>query len=237
MYSTLSNDFNDIKKYSIFLQENIYLYFLPYEDSSPYVKSMQEQIEGFYPELGDRKEISKIQSKLDEFIVSRWLYKKVMETEFNSDQLVLKKYPDSSIEFPLPYRLSLSHKKGDVLLGISSEYKGIGVDIERGVKLELQDKILTDEEYSFFDFKDISQESILGLIFSFKESIFKAVYPTVRRMFYFKDARISKIDFNSKKIEAQILFDHPDLEDKTVYGKFHIVDRGSYIDIITLAWI
>lgn len=232
-----NNVFNDIKKNRIFLQENIYLYFLPYGDSIRYVDSMREEIQDLYPELVNLKEISKIQSKLDEFIISRWLYKNVMQKEFNSTHLILKKHQDSSIEFPSSFKISLSHKRGDVLLGVSSVYKGIGVDIERRVKLDLMDKILTEKEYYFLDMTEMSQESILGLIFSFKESIFKAVYPSIKKMFYFKDARITKIDFESNKIEAELLFDHPNLESRNVYGKFHIVDRISHVDIITCAWI
>ncbi len=236
MNQTHTNILNDIKKYRLFLQENICLYYLPYSDSHLYSKFMSQEIIDLYPNL-EYDISSKIKLKQDEFIISRWLYNQVMKTEFNMKDSVLEKNQDASLVFPEWCRVSLSHKKGDVLLGVSSAYSGVGVDVERGVKLSLSDRILTQDEYIFFNNNSISDELMLGLIFSFKESIFKSFYPIVKKMLYFKEARVIKIDQKTNNIQARILFDHPGVEEDIVQGKFLIIKENSYTNIITVAWI
>ena len=239
MSSTFNNLFNDIKKYSLFLQENIDLYYVSYQNSQDHINSMREQISDLYPILKDNRSDtdSKTPLKWSEFIVSRWLYKQVMNQRFNLKELAVKKNQDSSIEFPQGYKVSLSHKKGDVLLGVSSYYPGIGVDIERAVKFHLAEKILTQSDYSFFNTDLIEKELLLGIIFSFKESIFKTLYPIVKRMLYFKDASITKIDMDTFGICANVRLDSSDLNEQRVYGRFYLIENNSYTNIITVAWI
>ncbi len=231
-----TNIFNDIKKYRIFLQENICLYYLPYSASHSYLESMYREIIDLYPNL-EYNTSSKIKLKQDEFILSRWLYNQVMKTEFNRKDSILEKNQDSSLVFPDCCRVSLSHKKGDVLLGISSTYPGVGVDIEREVKTSLSDRILTQDEYVFFNNNSISDELILGLIFSFKESIFKAFYPIVKKMLYFKEASVIDLDYKTHNIVARIFFDHPGIKEDIVRGKYLVIKENSHTNIITVAWI
>ena len=233
--------FYDSKKFFVFLEENTDLYFIPYEKSRPYIQDMKQDIVSLYPSLDSQSVKNKIAIKQDEFIVSRWLYKKVCKDSFGFSDMdcVLKKNKDFSPKFLGKYRFSLSHKKGDVLLGISQKYRGIGVDVENPVRKELGSKILTEKEYSFFQKKIFPDPVLLGLIFSFKESIFKAFYPIVKKMLYFKDARVDDIDPSSGRIQALLLFDDKNLKTSRIEGRFKILQENPSCStsILTLAWI
>lgn len=233
--------FYDIKKFFVFLEENTDLYFIPYEKSKPYIQDMKQEIEYLYPSLDSQEFKNKLAIKQDEFIVSRWLYKKVCKDSFGFSDIdcQLKKNKDFSPKFFDKCCFSLSHKKGDVLLSINQKYRGIGVDVENPVRKDLASKILTKKEYSLFQ-KNIFVDSILlGLIFSFKESIFKATYPIVKKMLYFKDAHVDEIDPSSGSIQALLLFDDKNLKSSRIEGRFKILQENPSCptSILTLAWI
>ncbi len=94
--------------------------------------------------------------------------------------------------------ISHSHGRAIALAGSSQRFRGIGIDIER---------LLTEEEA-----RDIAPQALTanerhnlgndidpfmtGLIFSAKESLFKALYPTVKRLFFFEAAELSGFDAN-----------------------------------------
>lgn len=89
--------------------------------------------------------------------------------------------------------ISHSGDRAIALAGPGSRFCGIGIDIE---------KLLSEEEA-----RDIASQALTanerhnlgndigpfmtGLIFSAKESLFKALYPTVKRLFFFEAAELS----------------------------------------------
>ncbi|MDQ1195025.1 4'-phosphopantetheinyl transferase superfamily protein [Agrobacterium sp. SORGH_AS 787] len=93
---------------------------------------------------------------------------------------------------------AISHSQGQAIALVSSSlrFRGVGIDIE---------KLLTEEEAH-----DIAPQALTanerynlgndvdpfmtGLIFSAKESLFKALYPTVKRSFIFEAAELSSFD-------------------------------------------
>lgn len=94
--------------------------------------------------------------------------------------------------------ISHSHERAIALAGSRLRFRGIGIDVER---------LLTEEEA-----RDIATQALTaserhnlgnaidpfmtGLIFSAKESLFKALYPTVKRFFFFEAAELSGFDTN-----------------------------------------
>ncbi|MFK3779673.1 4'-phosphopantetheinyl transferase [Agrobacterium sp. NPDC089420] len=89
--------------------------------------------------------------------------------------------------------ISHSRDRAIALAGSNQQFCGIGIDIE---------KVLNEEEA-----RDIASQALTaserhslgnaidpfmtGLIFSAKESLFKALYPSVRRFFFFEAAELS----------------------------------------------
>lgn len=104
----------------------------------------------------------------------------------------------------------MSHKDGHVALAISDsvDVLGLGIDIETcgKVKKYLENRIITSSEKKVLDMFSgvLEREDLLALVFSFKESIFKSIFPLGRKMFYFHDAQLEDIDLSQGVIRARL---------------------------------
>ncbi|KJF72848.1 4'-phosphopantetheinyl transferase family protein [Agrobacterium arsenijevicii] len=92
--------------------------------------------------------------------------------------------------------ISHSHGRAIALAGSSERFCGIGIDIERLLNEEeardIAPQALTASERHSLG-NDIDP-FMTGLIFSAKESLFKALYPSVKRFFFFEAAELSGYD-------------------------------------------
>lgn len=88
-----------------------------------------------------------------------------------------------------------SHGVAGAIAGHAASWQGLGLDIEQWIAPEtahqLQDAILAPEEKPLLDNKPEHFAHQLTLIFSAKESLYKALNPIVGRSFYFHDAAIT----------------------------------------------
>lgn len=91
---------------------------------------------------------------------------------------------------------SIAHDKNFVGAAVAkkSELIGIGIDFEElgRTKLELSSHIRSSED--LLSHPDLTDEELLTLIFSAKESLFKALYPSVQNFFGFEAAALRSID-------------------------------------------
>ncbi|MDZ7927163.1 MAG: 4'-phosphopantetheinyl transferase [Agrobacterium sp.] len=93
---------------------------------------------------------------------------------------------------------AISHSNGRAIAiaGSSLRFCGIGIDIEKILSeqeaRDIAPMALTDNERRSLG-NDIDP-FMTGLIFSAKESLFKALYPSVRHLFYFEAAELSAYD-------------------------------------------
>ncbi|HCN03947.1 4'-phosphopantetheinyl transferase superfamily protein (plasmid) [Pantoea sp. JZ29] len=82
-----------------------------------------------------------------------------------------------------------------------------GVDIEFFAPETMRDTadmfVSADEKYVLSD-SGIDYTTALLLIFSVKESLFKALYPEVGRFFNFDAAKVCRIDTSNKKITLEL---------------------------------
>ncbi len=95
---------------------------------------------------------------------------------------------------------SLSHSDHDVASVVMSAYgqsKGVGLDLEQIVSFDQIDALvglvlLPDERKRFVvkEFSRWQQRINTSLVFSLKESLFKALYPLVGKPFYFEAAEV-----------------------------------------------
>ena len=95
---------------------------------------------------------------------------------------------------------AISHSQGTAiaLVGCCRQFRGIGVDIEKLLTEEeardIAPQLLTANER--YNLGNIIDPFITGLIFSAKESLFKALYPMVEKLFFFEAAELSRLDAN-----------------------------------------
>lgn len=109
--------------------------------------------------------------------------------------------PDRLPVWPLGWRGSISHSTDCALAAVASSMDclALGVDIEKTVDEvvaeDIRSEISSSDEHALFGSMDECTKTTL--IFSAKESLFKALYPHVRRFFDFSAARLVKLTANS----------------------------------------
>lgn len=94
---------------------------------------------------------------------------------------------------------SISHNQEYVcaLVGLKSQYKSIGIDLEElgRTKLELGKQILHSNDLKIVE--GMRPEEVLTIIFSCKEALFKLLHPLVHHFFGFQDAYVETIDLKN----------------------------------------
>ncbi|QNW96285.1 4'-phosphopantetheinyl transferase superfamily protein [Acinetobacter seifertii] len=147
----------------------------------------------------------------NEYLCGRVLAKAVLNHHFGLDQ------PITSMHEPLPIWPthvlgSISHSQNKLIVALSSHAVYLGIDIEHWVTSEFAQEsahlILTPSEFDlwktkaceFFDFAHY-----VSLIFSVKESLYKAVYPTAKQYIDFLEASIVDINFKNQTLTLTFL--------------------------------
>ncbi len=81
---------------------------------------------------------------------------------------------------------------------LTEDNSAMGIDIEtlftESQANEVQDLICHQEDFKWFNQPPLSYVQLITLIFSVKESLFKAIYPNIQRYLEFQDAKL--IDLN-----------------------------------------
>lgn len=147
----------------------------------------------------------------NEYLCGRVLAQAVLNHHFGLDQ------PITSMHEPLPIWPnhvlgSISHSQNKLIVALSNNAVYLGIDIEHWVTSEFAQEsahlILTPSEFDlwkskaceFFDFA-----GYVSLIFSIKESLYKAVYPTAKQYIDFLEASIVDINFENQKLTLTFL--------------------------------
>ncbi|SFB63073.1 enterobactin synthetase component D [Azotobacter beijerinckii] len=103
---------------------------------------------------------------------------------------------DRAPQWPAGVVGSITHGAGRAaaLVGHAGNWRGLGLDTETLLPAEralrLAEQILTPAELQRLPGTPEAQAWLTSLTFSLKESLFKALYPLVRRRFYFEHAEL-----------------------------------------------
>jgi enterobactin synthetase component D len=107
---------------------------------------------------------------------------------------------------------AITHSNGfaGAAVAASSRARGVGLDVERAMTDELAaqilDKIASREELDAArSATQWSTGEALTVIFSAKETVFKALYSEVQRYFDFRDAALGRIDLAAGTFTASLL--------------------------------
>ena len=115
--------------------------------------------------------------------------------------------------FPEGIQGSITHASTSAIAAVSikSELKGVGIDLENLVKEELMQEIAPQtvfgQEFDLFKLDSIESRLVFSLIFSIKESFFKAAYHQVGHFFDFDAVRIVGFDFVTKIAKIELMQD------------------------------
>jgi len=105
--------------------------------------------------------------------------------------------------------ISHSHNKAFCVAAKKSAYNHLGIDHENWLSDELVDQIkssiLVANENKLLQQIEMTPSEVFTLIFSIKESVFKALYPLVGRYFDFSAAEVGSINFQTNTVSITIL--------------------------------
>lgn len=165
-----------------------------------------------------------------EFLLGRLCAIKAHEMHFGSELLTLPASADRSPLWPKNVIGSISHNQnwvGAALTG-AQQLLGIGIDFEviGRAKLELTRYILNSHDLNFH--QSLNSRELLTLIFSAKESLYKALYPQVKCFFGFEAAAVKEIDLLNGTFKIELIKDISSL-----YGpnsRFHFEGRFTIVE-------
>ncbi|MDV4264880.1 4'-phosphopantetheinyl transferase superfamily protein [Acinetobacter seifertii] len=147
----------------------------------------------------------------NEYLCGRVLAQAVLNHHFGLAQPITSMYEHLPI-WPSHVLGSNSHSQNKLIVGLSNSALYLGIDIEHWVTSEFAQEsahlILTPSEFDlwknkaceFFDFAHY-----VSLIFSIKESLYKAVYPTAKQYIDFLEASIVDINFENQTLTLTFL--------------------------------
>ncbi len=152
-------------------------------------------VDGFHPK---RKE---------EFLLGRLCASRAYNDCTKKTLYDLKNNSDRSPAWPSDVVGTISHNEFWVGAAVakSSELLGVGMDFEvmGRTRLELARQIRTPEDIKTHP--HFSDEELLTLIFSAKETLYKTLYPQVKKFFGFEDAAVSKIDLDNRMFAIHLI--------------------------------
>ena len=147
----------------------------------------------------------------NEYLCGRVLAQAVLNHHFGLDHSITSMHEHLPI-WPSHILGSISHSQNKLIVGLSNNALYLGIDIEHWVTSEFAKEsahlILTPSEFDlwknkaaeFFDFA-----GYVSLIFSIKESLYKAVYPTAKQYIDFLEASIVDINFENQTLTLTFL--------------------------------
>ncbi|EEY78154.1 4'-phosphopantetheinyl transferase family protein [Acinetobacter calcoaceticus RUH2202] len=141
-----------------------------------------------------------------EYLCGRILAQAVLKHHLDLDQPLTSMREHLPI-WPTHVVGSISHSQNKLIVALSHNAIYLGMDIEHWVSSEFAQEsahlILTPSEFELWkikasEFFDFSQ--FVSLIFSVKESLYKAVYPIAKQYIDFLEASVVDIDFENQKL-------------------------------------
>ncbi len=141
--------------------------------------------------------------------------------------------------WPSSFTGSISHTEQFAICAIAhkNNVKRIGIDVENLIDIktakDILDVALVESEKKYLDKSTINKSILITVIFSAKESLFKALYPEVGRYFDFSVAETKKIDFEKGLFTLELLQElAPDLPTGTLFNGAIEINNKRIITII-----
>lgn len=136
---------------------------------------------------------------------------------------------------------SISHSNTEAFsVACSLSLSGIGIDIEDyisyEVAMEIKYQIASDAELELISNRNESFSALFTILFSVKESFFKAAYLSVGRYFDFDTVRIANINTNKQTLllEMNITLNESLIKGRLINAHYRILPNNKVITLVTL---
>ncbi len=149
-----------------------------------------------------------------EFLVGRYAAKQCLislDKEVSENNFVIESGKHRAPIWPKGTLGSVSHTSSRVcvIVALNSKYSAIGLDVENWIEEEkfemLKGQILTKSDERLIKTIQFADHKLGTLVFSAKESLFKALYPYVGGYFGFHAAEVQDICLSTAKIHLKLL--------------------------------
>ncbi|MGR5445712.1 4'-phosphopantetheinyl transferase family protein [Vibrio jasicida] len=175
-----------------------------------------------------------------EFVAGRYLAGKVLQG-LGGRFTVLEADKNRCPIWPFFYTGSISHAYGRAVCAATliSEHSSVGVDVEGVVDdvlaSMLENTIMTTQDRALCNSSMLPKALMMTLIFSAKESLFKALYPHIGRHFGFEVAFVKELNVQTRCITMELLTDLNEnwVRGCQVSGRFELLDKRVYT-LVTL---
>ncbi|MDM1021516.1 4'-phosphopantetheinyl transferase superfamily protein [Acinetobacter sp. VNK23] len=183
--------------------------------------------------------LNAVSKRLNEFYVGRILAQAILAQHFDYSASITSMSERLPI-WPKDFRGSISHARDQVVVAISSQADYLGIDIEYIVDENFAKDstalILTTYEQDLWQTGKIFGLNFceyLTLIFSLKESLYKAVYPVAQSYIDFLEAFVEQIDMENQSVQLSFC---PKVREK--YGLLeHYQGYWQIQDNTVLTWV
>jgi len=142
-----------------------------------------------------------------EYLASRLLVRSVM-AELGMADFILTNAPDRSPCWPAGVQASLSHSAGVVVVAATRQPCAIGVDVEQFMSettaQETAELLMNEQEQQLLQTLPVSFSTAATLLFSLKESLYKALWPQLHQPMDFLDAELVSVDFAQQRATLRL---------------------------------
>ncbi|ORM54814.1 4-phosphopantetheinyl transferase [Pantoea conspicua] len=142
-----------------------------------------------------------------EYLASRQLARTVM-ARLGIDDFILTNGPDRSPCWPDGVQASLSHSAGMVALAVTRQPICIGVDVEQlmseATANETAELLMTSQEQQRLRALPIGFNAAATLLFSLKESLYKALWPQLHQPMDFQQAVLETVDLSRQRATLRL---------------------------------
>lgn len=166
-------------------------------------------------------------TRKDEFLTGRCLAAKILQQQGIEDTQNVFHYPLP--EWPTGWLGSISHCATDVIVALTQQADYLGIDLEYWVDAEFAmqsaDLLLHAHEKQLYAnlASQLSWTEYLTLVFSIKESLYKAIYPKVQQYIDFLEAYIVDLDLATQTLSLSFTADiqHQHQLQREYYGYWY----------------
>ncbi|PZL97986.1 4-phosphopantetheinyl transferase [Pantoea graminicola] len=142
-----------------------------------------------------------------EYLASRLLVRAVM-AEFGIVDFILNSAPDRSPRWPAGIQASLSHTTGTVVVVATRQNLAIGVDVEQWMSettaRETAAYLMNAQEQQLLHTLPVPFHAAATLLFSLKESLYKALWPQLHQPMDFTDAALEAVDWTQGRATLRL---------------------------------
>lgn len=153
---------------------------------------------------------SAVAKRRAEYLAGRYLARQAL-AKLGYHDFTLLRAEDRAPLWPQGIAGAISHNVDTALCAVHREsgLGGIGIDVETRMPVkraeDLWSGIISTQEHEWLRQQPQAFEQLLTLVFSAKESLFKALYPQVRCYFDFLDACFTQLNMQQQTFELELL--------------------------------